>query len=484
MSPIHIPAIQLSAIAPEIILTCTAALLLMMEVFAEKKGKDHLGYVALAGVALAGYATIGLHGPAHPAFSGLYVVDNFSTFFKVVFLIGTGLSILLSVKYIKDEGIDSGEYYAMLLFATVGMFTLASAANLITVFMGVEVLSISLYVLAGYTRARETSNEASIKYFILGALSSGFLLYGIALVYGATGTTGLHAIGDAVRAGVGNKMTLTVGAALITLGFCFKVAAAPFHMWTPDVYQGAPSPVTAFMSAGPKAAAFAAFLRVFAEAFPGLKGEWWEIIWILAAVTMTLGNVVALQQNNVKRMLAYSSISHAGYVLVGFAAGSPAASSSILFYMLAYTFMNIAAFAIVTGIGGKGEEKVYFQDYTGLGYSRPAVGLALSVALFSLAGIPPTAGFAGKFYVFLSAIDEGFIWLAVIGVLNSVVSVFYYLRLTVYMYMREEGKAEATPAFAPSLVVATAVAVTGALWLGIAPGPYIEMAKAAFLTFQ
>ena len=485
MSAISIPAINLSAIAPEITLTITAALLLLMEVFAEKKGRDHLGYVALGGVALAGLFTFWLKDFPQTAFSGLYVVDNFSTFFKLVFLIGTGLSILISIKYGEDEDIDNGEYYAMLLFTTIGMFFLASGDDMITIFMGLEVLSISLYVLAGYTRARDISNEASVKYFILGALSSGFLLYGIALIYGATGSTNLHTVGKMIASNFGNNVTITLGAAMIMTALCFKIAAVPFHMWTPDVYQGAPTPVTAFMSAGPKAAAFAAFIRIFAEAFPSLSGEWWQIMWVLAALTMTVGNVVALMQNNVKRMLAYSSISHAGYVLVGFTAGTEAATSGILFYMLAYTFMNIGAFAIVTAVGSKGEKRIYFQDYTGLGYKYPLMGFALCVALFSLAGIPPTAGFVGKFYVFIAAIDKGYIYLAIIGVMNSVVSVFYYLRLTIYMYMKEEADRE-SPAvtFAPSLIAATVIAVTGVLWLGVMPGDYIEFAKSAFLKFQ
>lgn len=485
MTEIKIPDIALGAIAPEIILTLTACALLMLEVFSTRKGKDHLGYIALGGVIVAAAFTFNLRGEAWTAFSGLYAVDNFSVFFKLIGLLAAGLTILISLQYNKTEGIDDGEYYALLLFATVGMLIMVSGADLITIFMGLEVMSISLYVLAGYTRKRLISNEASLKYFILGALSSGIMLYGMALVYGVTGSTQLSVAGKAIAAGVGgNSSVLTVGAVMLLVGFAFKVAAVPFHMWAPDVYQGAPAPVTAFMSAGPKAAAFAALLRVFAEAFPAMKGEWWELIWILAVATMVVGNLVALIQTNVKRMLAYSSIAHVGYVLVGLVAANERGVSGILFYLLAYTLMNIGAFAVVTVVARKDEEKTSFSDYTGLGYKYPLLSLALTVFLFSLAGIPPMAGFIGKFYVFMAALDEGYVWLAIIGVMNSVVSVFYYLRLTVVMYMRDD-EAEPLPLlkFTPALIVALMISVCGTLWLGVMPSDYIDFAKTAFLKF-
>ncbi|MBI4666809.1 MAG: NADH-quinone oxidoreductase subunit N [Nitrospinae bacterium] len=485
MKPISIPDISLGAIAPEITLTVVALTLLMAEVFADKKGRDNLGYIALGGVALAGYFTYALKGAHFATFGGLYMVDDFSTFFKLIFTLAAGLSILISIKYGKDEGIDHGEYYAMLLFTTLGMFVMASGEDLITIFMGLEVMSISLYVLAGISRGRAISNEAAIKYFILGAFSSGILLYGMALIYGATGATGLSAIGSAVAGNLGGNVMLSVGIVFVMVGFAFKVAAVPFHMWTPDVYQGAPAPVAAFMSAGPKAAAFAAFIRILIEAFPAMRGHWYEIVWVLAVVTMTVGNMAALNQENVKRMLAYSSISHAGYILVGLAVGTEQAQSSMLFYLLVYTFMNIGAFAVLSVVAGKNEERTSYSDFTGLGYKSPVMALVLSIMIFSLAGIPPMAGFMGKFYIFMSAINEGFIYLAIIGVLNSVVSVFYYLKLTVYMYMRGEGETTA-PAitFSPSMAVALALSVYGVIWLGVNPGAYIEMARAAFLSFQ
>ncbi len=482
MTNIPMPDIKLSAIGPEMVLVITAMVVLVMEVFAAKKGKDHLAYLSLLGVLAASALTMKLQGDAWTTFSGMYVVDNFGMFFKLICLLGLGMTILVSVKYNQDEGIDAGEYYAMLLFATSGMFFMISGSDMITIFMGLEVMSIALYILAGYTRARTLSNEASMKYFILGAVSSAILLYGMALMYGATGSTKLEAIGAAISADSVNINVLILGAVLMLVGFGFKVAAVPFHMWTPDVYQGAPAPVTGFMSAGPKAAAFAAFLRVFNEALPALQADWWVLIWILAVLTMTLGNLAALMQNDVKRMLAYSSIAHAGYILVGFVAGGELGSSSILFYMLVYTFMNIGAFAVVTVVSRAGEKKTAISDYTGLGYKYPLMAIVLVIFLFALAGIPPTSGFMGKLYIFLAALKQGYVFLAIIAVLNSVVSVYYYLRLSVVMYMRDE-KAEDLPAlnFAPSLVAALAIAVYGSLWLGVAPAGYIAFAEAAFL---
>jgi NADH-quinone oxidoreductase subunit N len=362
------------------------------------------------------------------------------------------------------------------------MLFMVSGSDMITIFMGLEVMSISLYALAGFTRTRAVSNEASVKYFILGSLSTAFLLYGIALIYGYTGSTQLDEIGKAVASGSGADAILLLGVVMLMIGFAFKVSAVPFHMWTPDVYQGAPTPVTAFMSAGPKAAAFAAFFRVFYEAFPTLQTDWWLIIWIMAVATMTVGNVVALLQNDVKRMLAYSSIAHAGYILVGFVAGGALGSSAIMFYMLVYTFMNIGAFAIVTVVGRKGEEKTNFSDFTGLGYKYPVMGIALVTLLFSLAGIPPTAGFVGKFYIFMAALKEGYVYLAIIGVVNSVISIFYYLRLSVVMYMRDEpGEDLPSLYFAPSLIAAMIIAIYGSLWLGIMPAGYIAFAQSAYL---
>jgi NADH-quinone oxidoreductase subunit N len=484
---IPIPDISFAAIAPEITLTLTAILLLMMEVFAVNKGRDHQGYVALGGVVAAGYLITPLWGDPWTTFAGLYTVDNFGSFFKLVMLLAAGMTILISMRYNEENNVDSGEYYALILFTTVGGFFMASGEDMMTIFLGIEVLSISLYVLAGYTRDRAASNEASLKYFILGALSSGFLLYGMALVYGASGTTKLTQIGAAIAHGAYNEPLMIGGLIMMLIALSFKVAAVPFHMWTPDVYQGAPAPVAAFMSAGPKAAAFAAFIRIFAEAFPGLQSEWWIVLWVLAVATMTMGNVVALAQDNVKRMLAYSSIAHAGYILVGLTAASEEAVSGILFYLLAYTFMNIGAFAVLIVNAGKGEKYTSYADFAGLGARRPLLAATMTVMLISLMGIPGTAGFIGKFYIFKGAIEAGYIWLAVIGMINSVISVGYYLRVIVYMYFKEEGAVvEERPlkiGFSPAMAVALVVAVYGVLWIGILPGGYIDFAKSAFLSF-
>jgi NADH-quinone oxidoreductase subunit N len=349
-------------------------------------------------------------------------------------------------------------------------------------------MSISLYVLAGYTRTRMISNESALKYFLLGSFATGFLLYGIALIYGSTGTSDIKAISKFI-AGTGfQSPTIIMGMALLIIGFGFKAALVPFHMWTPDVYEGAPAPITAFMSAGPKAAAFAAFARIFMEALPSLQGKWTAVIWIMAVLTMSVGNIIALVQDNIKRMLAYSSIAHAGYVLVAFLSAGELGITSILYYMLAYTFMNIGAFAIITLLGGRGEERVHIEDYRGLGFKHPFAAIAMSLFLFSLAGIPPTGGFMGKFYIFSAAVKEGYIGLAIIGVINSVVSVYYYLRVTVAMYMQDPSTAKGSEApaliFSPALVVAIFISAYGVLSLGLFPSTYVAIVKHSFLALQ
>jgi NADH-quinone oxidoreductase subunit N len=499
---IIIPTIKLAAVYPEIVLTIFAMLVLLLQVFKSplpsfnkegiRGGLDHIGYISLMGVVFASIMVFFQHSagsltPPEYSFNSLWVVDNYSRFFKLIFLLGTGLTILISIKYVKDEEINHGEYFALLLFATIGMMLMAGAADLIVVFMGVELMSISLYVLAGYTRKRQASNESSLKYFLLGSFATGFLLYGMALLYGATGTTNLKGIADFISESSFGSPVLIMGMILLVIGFGFKIASVPFHAWTPDVYEGAPSPITAFMSAGPKAAAFAAFLRVFVEALPSLQGVWIDLIWILSALTMTVGNVIALVQNNVKRMLAYSSIAHAGYVMVAFVSASDFGIASILYYMLAYTFMNIGAFGIITAIGGKDDGRVDVDDYTGLAYKYPLAAAAMSLFLFSLAGIPPTAGFMGKFYIFSAAIKSGYIGLAIIGVINSVISVYYYLRITIAMYMQESGvgsrESGVSPAFSPALVIALLIAAYGVLRMGIFPSAYIAMAQQSFIPF-
>jgi NADH-quinone oxidoreductase subunit N len=487
------PTINLSAVYPEIVIALFALIVLLLQAFANIRAKNYFGYFSLIGIVTAIFIVFLKPSPfdfksVEYAFNGLWVVDNFSRFFKLIFLLGTGLTILISIKYVENEGVQHGEYFALILFATLGMMIMASGTELMTLFLGIELMSISLYALAGYTRTRMISNEAALKYFLLGSFATGFLLYGMALLYGATGTTNLQGISlYFTKSHLQNPMPI-IGMALLVIGFGFKIAAVPFHMWAPDVYQGAPSPITAFMSAGPKAAAFAAFLRVFMEALPSLQSEWVALIWIMAVLTMTVGNIIALVQDNIKRMLAYSSIAHAGYVLVAFLSAGELGLSSILYYMLAYTFMNIGAFAVITVLSGKGEEKVNVVDYNGLGYSHPVAAIAMSLFLFSLAGIPPTAGFMGKFYIFSAAIKEGYLGLAIIGVINSVISVYYYLRVTVAMYMKEPAaggeSAGFAPVFSPACIIAILISACGVLRMGLFPSEYIDIARQSFLALQ
>jgi NADH-quinone oxidoreductase subunit N len=482
--------INLSAVLPEMIVACAAFLILLLQSFNDTRLRDYYGYLSLVGIVAAMAVVFSEPGSfvmrsVEYSFSGMWVVDNYARFFKLIFLLGTALTILISVKYVRDESIDHGEFFALILFATLGMMIMASAAELITVFLGIELMSISLYVLAGYTRTRQISNEAALKYFLLGSFATGFLLYGIALIYGSAGTTEIKAIATFMATSGLKAPLMVMGMALLVVGFGFKTAVVPFHMWAPDVYTGAPAPITAFMSAGPKAAAFAAFVRIFMEALPSLQGEWTVLLWIMAVLTMTVGNVIALVQENIKRMLAYSSIAHAGYVLVAFLAAGEVGLSSILYYMLTYTFMNIGAFALITALSGKNEERVLVKDYKGFGYKYPFAAIMLSLFLFSLAGIPPTGGFMGKFYIFSAAIKEGYIGLTIIGVINSVVSVYYYLRVTVAMYMEPPAALvvgdEAVSIYSPALVAAIFISAYGVLSLGLFPSAYITLVQQSFL---
>lgn len=484
MQAITIPAINFAAIMPETILSVVGMALLLINVFVPSEKKGYLAWLSLAGIIVTFFTVVSGWGNPQEGFSGSVLQDNFSLFFKGIFLVAGALSVLITDQYLDREGCNHGEIYPLMLFATVGMMLMAAGTDLMTIFIGLEIMSICLYVLAGFNRDNLKSNEAGLKYFLLGAFSTGFLLYGMALTYGATGTTKLAKIAAyATQNGmVANNPLLLVGMLLMATGFAFKVAAAPFHMWTPDVYEGAPTPVTAFMSVGPKAAGFAAFLRVLIIAMPTLKPEWTGLLWVLAVLTMTVGNVTALYQRNIKRMLAYSSIAHAGYVLVGFTAGNSVGTAGVMFYMLTYAFMNIGAFAILILAGRKGDSGNTLDDMTGFGYKHPILGVVMTIFLFSLAGIPPAAGFVGKFYLFSGAIQAGYFWLAIIGVLNSAASVYYYLRVMVYMYMKEPvedfGWLQVTPAFALCLLVS----VAGVLIPGISPGILLTLAqKAVFM---
>ena len=481
MDMILIPAVNMTPILPEIFLSVLAMALLLINVFNPGGQKSYLAYVSFIGI-VATAVLVGAGWGSHiESFSGSVVLDNFATFFKMTFLVAAGLAVLISDSYMEREGCHHGELYPLILFTVVGMMLMASGTDLMTIFLGLEVMSIALYVLAGFNRANKKSNEAGLKYFLLGSFSTGFMLYGMALIYGATGTTRLYKI-----AAIVGQMTLpsanillVAGMLLMMIGFAFKIAAAPFHMWTPDVYEGAPTPLTAFMSAGPKAAGFAALLRIFLVALPTLQVEWSQVLWVLAVLTMTVGNITALRQDNIKRVLAYSSIAHAGYALVGFAAGNGTGTAGILFYMLSYAFMNIGAFAVVILVSKKGETNGNVSDFAGLGFKRPILALAMTLFLFSLAGVPPAAGFIGKFYLFSGAIQKGYIWLAVIGVLNSAASVYYYLRIMVYMYFKESTEDFAWVHLTAPVALALIIAAAGTLIPGIVPSIILQYAQMA-----
>jgi NADH-quinone oxidoreductase subunit N len=428
-------------------LTAWTCGLLLVDLFIPQEKKKLTALLAALGLVLTLAIVLARPGLTASAFNGMLVIDGFSTFLNSLLLISGLASIALAYDYLKRTGIERGEYYVLLLFSLLGMMMIASASDLIMVFLSLELLSIPLYVLAGIAVPRLSSEEAGLKYFLLGAFASGFVLYGTALVYGATGTTKLSGIVDAVTVGSLDLTLLAIGAALFLIGLGFKVAVVPFHMWTPDVYEGAPSSVTAFMAVGAKVAGFAALLRVFTLAFPALSSDLTPVLWALAAFTMVLGNVVAIAQKNIKRMLAYSSIAHAGYIMMAFVpyGQEDIASSSVasaLFYLVAYAFASFTAWAVVIALerntdGIDGNQGLNLEDYAGLGRKQPLLAAAMTVAMLSFIGIPPTLGFVGKFYIFSTAIAGGYLGLALIGVLTSLISAYYYLRVVVIMYMRE-----------------------------------------------
>jgi NADH-quinone oxidoreductase subunit N len=487
---------ELLSILPQLVVAALAMIVLLVDACAPKGNAGRApATVSLIGLIVALVVTLGMGATdSQPVLGGMVISDRYTQFFNIVFLLTAIVAVLLSVEYLEREGISHGEYYALLLLTTVGMMIMAAATDLIAVFLGLEVLSISLYILAGYARERLASEEAAMKYFLLGAFASAFFLYGVALIYGATGApsgpagaTSLEAIRDQItQRGLGpGDPLLMAGAALLIVGFCFKVAIVPFHLWTPDVYEGAPTTVTAFMSVGAKAAGFAAFLRVFLTALPVLAEQSAQVLAVLAALTMIVGNVVAISQRNLKRMLAYSSIAHAGYILVGLVAavkGAAGGLPAVLFYTLGYMVMNLGAFGVIIAFRKRGEEVLEMDQYAGLGFRYPALGAAMTLFMISLAGLPPSVGFLGKLYLFSAALDAGYTWLVVIGVLTSVVSVYYYLRVTVMMYMSApETEAEPTQV-SPSSYLHLAVGLTAlaTLLLGLLPSGILDMATAAW----
>jgi len=478
------PEINLSIIAPELIMSAFGLAILLLGAFLPGKGRNEsLGYISLLGILLAFSFTLPLMGTSQHAFNNMIAADGFGVFFKVIFLIIAILTVLISMGYAQRVDIPLGEYYALILFATVGMMLMAAGTSLLTIFLGLETMSISIYVLAGIIRGDTKSIESAMKYFILGAFATGFLLYGMALVYGSTGSINLAEIAAYIKSKqeLLRSPMIIIGIALLTIGFGFKVATVPFHMWTPDVYEGAPTSITAFMATGVKAAGFAGFVRVFFSALSPFQPDWIAIMWVLAVATMTVGNVVAIAQNNIKRMLAYSSIAHAGYILVAFVAGNDLGAASILFYLLVYAFMNIGAFTVVILLGKKGEENVSISDYAGIGFKYPFLGISMTIFLLSMAGIPPLGGFMGKFYVFSAAVKAKYYWLAIIGVLNSAISVYYYLRVTVLMYFREPEREITGLTFSPASVIAVIISMGGVLFMGIFPASVLAWAKRSIM---
>jgi NADH-quinone oxidoreductase subunit N len=410
-------------------------------------------------------------------------VDNFAIFLDIIFLTAGIITMLMARNYLIQRGIERFEFYALMLFSTVGMMTMVSSSDLIVIFLGLEIMSIPLYVMAGFARKDKASNESSIKYFIIGAFATGFLLYGIALIYGAAETTDLRRIlTDFSFISAKSGILLYTGAFLVLLGFGFKVAAVPFHMWVPDVYTGAPTPVTAYFSVAPKAAGIAALLRIFIYGLPHLGGLP-IVLWILAVLTMTVGNLLAIYQENIKRMLAYSSIAHAGYILVALTVGGEGGVSAAIFYLFAYTFFNLGGFTVVTMIDSRSGSNALVSDMRGLSGRHPYLAALLGLFMFALAGFPPTAGFFGKFYIFSEAVKSNYIPLVIIAVLNSFVSVYYYLRV-VWISFFEKSDTELKPVvYHPGAVIALIIATIGTLAIGFFPQFWLQLARAATFPF-
>jgi NADH-quinone oxidoreductase subunit N len=479
MSFLNLNFMYLKPIAPELIITCIALILMLLDLIVRRK--EVIALVGIIGTALALYLTFkvyGLDGP-QTVFNGMFVLDGYSSFFKFIFYINAILTICISLKYMEIEKAAYGEYYALLLFATAGMMIIASALDLIVLYLGIELMSLSTYILVGIIRHDTKSNEAAIKYFLLGGFSSAFLLYGASLIYGLTGTTDIGAIAAFIseKGFAGNQMLL-LSMALFTVAFGFKIAAAPFHMWAPDAYEGAPTSITAFMSVGPKAAGFAALGRVFMVAFSSIKVEWSTVLIPLAVLSMCIGNIVAISQTNIKRMLAYSSIAHAGYALLGVIAGTNSGLSSMMNYMFIYAFMNIGAFAVVIMLRREGFKGEDLSDYEGLAKTHPLAAALMLIFMFSLTGIPPTAGFIAKFYVFMEVIKTGHVFLAIIAVLLSVASAFFYLRVVMYMYMKEPRGEVILTTSAP-ISIALAVTALIVIVFGIFPSYLLDFASLA-----
>jgi len=475
-----IPNIQLLAILPEMVLALLALGLFVVVPFVPQEKRKQLGYFSIGALGLSALSTVPLWGEEISTFSGMVSLDAYALFFKLVFLLISAMIILMSMRYVEIERINLGEYYGLILFATVGMMFMPSSTDLLSFYLSLELMSMSFYVLTAFMRKDPKSIEASIKYFLTGVFASGIILYGIAFLYGAAGTTNLSEIAAFIKTQESTSPSLVMSFVLLLTGFGFKIAVVPFHMWAPDVYEGAPTPITAFLSAGSKAAAFSVMLRVFVNSFGLSNGGWWQILWIVTVLTMTLGNLLALVQTNMKRMLSYSSIAHAGYIMMGLIAASKIGFAAIMVYLVGYAFMTLGAFTLVILLCSRNLKGDQIQDFQGLARRYPMVAGSFILFGLSLIGIPPTAGFVGKLFLFNAAIQGGFYWLAIIGALNSAVSLYYYFRVVKVMYM-EEPPDSLELSFSPSIKVALGVAAFVTLFLGLYPEPLI---KAAFYSVQ
>jgi len=472
-------SVEILRFLPETILIVSGALLMALSVFWRNHAAGRFVPLSLLLLLAAAAASVAVHRDPGPAFREMISADSFAAYFRVLVIAAAALTVLVSSQYLRRERSEAGEYYALILLSTAGQCIMASSSELIMLFIGLEISSLASYVLAGYLRDDRRANEAALKYFLLGSFATGFLLFGIAWTYGLTGSTFL----EDIRAGLSDAgpelspILLAMAAALVFVGLAFKISAWPFQAWTPDVYQGAPAPVAAFLAAGPKAAAFAVLIRIFMTAFEPMRARWEPLLWLTALVTMVIGNFAALTQTNIKRLLAYSSIAHAGYMLVAITAASETGVAAVLFYLAAYTLMNVGAFAVVIHVCRKGEQFVQVQDFSGLAERQPATAALFSLFLLSLVGIPLTAGFFGKFYIFKAALDANLIWLTVLGLLNSAVAAYYYLRILVVMYMHSPSEATSDlPPLGGALKAAVYASALGTLLLGVFPSLVLNFA--------
>lgn len=478
--PIESLNINLTSILPVALVAVLALIMLVLDFFLKKGAKGAIGYLSIIGLLIVLPIAAGTIETA-PSFGGMVIADAFSAYFNVIFILAAVFALYLSVDYMRRIGSDTGEYYYIVLFAVAGMMVMASANDLIALYVGLELMALSFYVLTAF-RVRDTkSSEGALKYFVLGALSSGILLYGISFTYGFSGTTNISDIARLAGGAGANNTFMLLGVVLTAAGFAFKIAAFPFHVWAPDAYEGAPTPVTALLSIGSKAASFAVFLRVFIVAFPSFAPHWWKLLWALSAASMLYGSVVAIPQKNIIRMLAYSSIAHAGVILIGLVALNGAGAAGVMYYLLVYAFMNMGAFAIVMYLGRAGVNGDDIRGYAGLAARHPVLAFLMALFLLSLAGIPPTGGFMAKFFVLSAAIKAEFYWLAAIGVVSTAISLFFYARVIFYMYMKDAEDAAAVQSVRPVLAYDVVIYVTAAMTmlLGLHSAPFMDLAVKA-----